>query len=181
MNTCKSCKKELGFFSKRFINHEVFCSSCYKIREKEYDEKLRQEDIKEANKKDLEGINKEIIFPQPIWPIWLWVIILIPESSSLFIGALMWVAIISTININRKNKRNFGDNYGNNPRPTLKYVCKLKKNKFNLTHTQYITTIYSITIGIGFGALMQDFFILVLSSIGLGLLAIGLFWLLDEE
>ena len=118
------------------------------------------------------------IKPTPIWPIWVFGLIIIAlsvnventyDGSGVFIGCL-----IATSMIHSKNKKYFGKEYKKNPKPIKEAIEKFKKNKYGLSSLQKIITnvltIGGLIVGFLFGGILGA----ILIGFGLGALSLSI-------
>jgi len=119
------------------------------------------------------------IKPTKIWPIWVFYGIFFvvgifngddPRAAANLIVTLLWVAIILSVIIHLRNKKNFGKTYLNKPKPTKEIIEKSKYITFvpSKTHQtiNYTLTFISFAIGLFVGGLLAG----VLLGLGINLL-----------
>lgn len=112
--------------------------------------------------------------PTPIWPIWVFGIILFTTLPSYYVGSGVIVGcMIATSMINKKNERYFGGDYKTNPKPTKEAIEKFKQNKYNLSSLQKeivnILVIAGVILGLfSSGGILAAFFLaLILGGLSL--------------
>jgi hypothetical protein len=96
------------------------------------------------------------IKPTRIWPIWvfygiIFIVGMIDGGNPQAVANLLWVAIILSVIIHVKNRKNFGKKYLKNPKPTKEIIEKSKSIKFvpSKTHLIIIYTLTFISFAIG--------------------------------
>ncbi|MBI2651038.1 hypothetical protein HYX01_01060 [Candidatus Woesearchaeota archaeon] len=129
--------------------------------------------------------SEQKIKPTPIWPIWIFGIIMVAVSvnaennyveSGVFIGCL-----IATSMIHNKNKKYFGMNYKKDPKPTKEAIEKFKKNRYGLSSLQKIIVNVLTISGLVVGFLFASILGAVLIGFGLGALSLSIYLFINKN
>ena len=115
------------------------------------------------------------IKPTRIWPIWvfygiIFIVGMIDGGNPQAVANLLWVAIILSVIIHVKNRKNFGKKYLKDPKPTKEIIEKSKSITF--IHTKiHLVIIYALTfISFAIGLLVGGILGGILLGFGVNLL-----------
>tara|TARA_Y100000310_G_C20585214_1_gene765033 strand:- start:471 stop:1145 length:675 start_codon:yes stop_codon:yes gene_type:complete len=132
--------------------------------------------------------SEEKIKPTPIWPIWVFGLIVIlfgfnseSQYGGMATGIFFWFTIFYAISIHKKNKLYFGKDYKKNPKPTKEAIEKFKKNKWGLSGLQKIIVNVLAIGGLIIGFLFAGIIGAVLMGIGLGALSLSICLFINKE
>ena len=102
------------------------------------------------------------ITPTRIWPVWvfygiIFIVGMISGGNPQAVANMLWVAIVLSVIIHLRNKKNFGKKYLKDPKPTKKIIEKSKDISFVPSRKHqiiiYSLTFISFTIALLFGGI----------------------------